>query len=187
MNNREEIFVYSPCISLGVSYKKKSWQEKCADKETLPKILKLQKSFPCYHAVHKMGAEVGDDVVLVNPSEVIALMKQVPRGKVITLVDICHTLAHRHHVKACCSLTAGIFTMTAANATEEAAHEGKLLNIPYWRTLKADGTLNEKYPGGTLAQKKLLEREGFSIKKKGSRFILKDFEKYKFDLNGHKI
>jgi len=182
----KENFVYSSCISVDVSYKKKSWQEKCADKENLPKILRLQKSFPCYNAVHKMGAEVGDDVVLVNPSEVIALMKQVPKGKIITLVDICQTLAHRHHVQACCSLTAGIFIMTAANAAEEAAREGKLLKIPYWRTLKADGALNEKYPGGALAQKKLLEREGFSMIKKGSRFIIKDFEKYKFNLNGHK-
>ncbi len=181
----EEIFVYSPRISLGVSYKKKSWQEKCADKENLPKVLKLQKSFPCYNAVHKMGAEVGDDVVLVNPSEVITLMRQVPKGKIITLVDICKVLAHRHRVKACCSLTAGIFTMTAANAAEEAAHEGKSLNLPYWRTLKADGTLNEKYPGGALAQKKLLECEGFSVIKKGRHFIVKDFEKYEFNLNEH--
>jgi alkylated DNA nucleotide flippase Atl1 len=178
----EEIFVYSPRISLGVSYKKKSWQEKCTDKENLPKVLKLQKSFPCYNAVHKMGAEIGDEVVLVNPSEVIILMRQVPKGKIITLVDICKVLAQRHRVKACCSLTAGIFTMTAANAAEEAAHEGKPLNLPYWRTLKADGALNEKYPGGALAQKKLLEHEGFTILKKGKKYLVEDFEKHKMDL-----
>ena len=43
-------------------YKKKSWQEKLADKNNLPKVLKLQRKFPCYNAVHKMGADVGDDV-----------------------------------------------------------------------------------------------------------------------------
>ena len=36
-----------------------------------------------------MDAEAGDDVVIVNPSEVIALMKQVPKGKLITVVEIC--------------------------------------------------------------------------------------------------
>jgi hypothetical protein len=41
-----------------------------------------------------------------------------------------------------------------------------------------EGTLNEKYPGGAEAQKKLLEKEGFTILKKGKRFIVKDFEKY---------
>jgi alkylated DNA nucleotide flippase Atl1 len=161
-----------------MAYKKKSWQEKLADKKNLPKILKLQKSFPCYNAVHKMGAEAGDDVVLVNPSEVVSLMRQVPKGKLITLVEICKTIAKKHHVKGCCSLTTGIFIMTAANAAEEAANQGKSLDIPYWRTLKADGFLNEKYPGGTLAQKKLLEQEGFTILKKGKKFVVNDFEKY---------
>jgi alkylated DNA nucleotide flippase Atl1 len=161
-----------------MAYKKKSWQEKLADKKNLPKILKLQKSFPCYNAVHKMGAEAGDDVVLVNPGEVVSLMRQVPKGKLITLAEICKTIAKKHHVKGCCSLTTGIFIMTAANAAEEAANQGKSLDIPYWRTLKADGFLNEKYPGGTLAQKKLLEQEGFTILKKGKKFVVNDFEKY---------
>jgi alkylated DNA nucleotide flippase Atl1 len=161
-----------------MAYKKKSWQEKLADKKNLPKILKLQKSFPCYNAVHKMGAEAGDDVVLVNPGEVVSLMRQVPKGKLITLAEICKTIAKKHHVKGCCSLTTGIFIMTAANAAEEAANQGKSLDIPYWRTLEADGFLNEKYPGGTLAQKKLLEQEGFTILKKGKKFVVNDFEKY---------
>ena len=161
-----------------MGYKKKSWQEKLADKKNLPKILKLQKSFPCYNTVHKMGAEVGDEVVLVNPSEIVALMKQVPKGKVITLVEICKKVAEKHHVQACCSLTTGIFIMTAANATEEAVTQGKPLGIPYWRTLKAEGYLNEKYPGGALAQKKLLEQEGFIILKKGKKFVVKDYENY---------
>jgi len=161
-----------------MGYKRKSWQEKLADKNNFPKILKLQKRFPCYNAVHKMGAEAGDDVVLVNPREIVDLMKQVPKRKLITLVEICKTIAKKHHVKACCSLTTGIFIMTIANAAEEAAKEGKSLPIPYWRTLKADGFLNEKYPGGALAQKKLLEQEGFTILKKGEKFVVKDFEKY---------
>jgi hypothetical protein len=114
-----------------MAYKKKTWQEKLADKKGLPKVLKLQKKFPCYNAVHKMGANVGDDVVLVNPSEVLELMEQVPEGKLITLVDICKAIARNHNVKACCSLTTGIFIMTVANATEEAAQEGKALKIPY--------------------------------------------------------
>jgi hypothetical protein len=48
-----------------MGYKKKSWQEKLADKKDLPKVLKLQEKFPCYKAVRKMGARTGDDIVLV--------------------------------------------------------------------------------------------------------------------------
>ena len=125
-----------------------------------------------------MGAEAGDDVVLVNPSEVVELMKQVPEGKLITIVEICKTLAKKHNVKACCSLTTGIFIMTAANAAKEANQNGKKLNIPYWRTLKADGVLNEKYPGGAITQKKLLEQEGFTIRKKGKKYIVDDWSMY---------
>ena len=166
-----------------MAYKKKSWQEKLADKKNLPKTLKLQRKFPCYNAVHSMGADVGDDIVLVNPGEIVALMKQVPKGKLITLVEICKEVAQNHHVKGCCSLTTGIFIMTAAHATEEAAAEGKSLAIPYWRTLKTDGVLNDKYPGGALAQKKLLEQEGFTILKTGKKFMVKDFENYIEEVN----
>nr|MDO8082967.1 MGMT family protein [Candidatus Freyarchaeota archaeon] len=161
-----------------MSYKKKSWQEKLADKQGYPKILKLEKRFPCYNAVHKMGAEVGDEVVLVNPSEVIEIMKKVPKGKLITIVEICKNIAKNHKVKACCSLTTGIFIMTAANAAEEAAKQGKDLNIPYWRTLKADGFLNEKFPGGAEAQKEKLENEGFKVIQKGKKYLVQNYQNF---------
>jgi len=115
---------------------RKTWQEKLQDKPSFPKVLRLEKEFPCYNTVHKMGAEVGDNVVLVNPSEVVAIMRQVPKGRLITIIEICKKIAEQHDVKACCSLTTGIFIMTAANAVEEASKEGKSLGMPYWRTLR---------------------------------------------------
>ncbi|MBO3754112.1 MAG: MGMT family protein [Candidatus Brockarchaeota archaeon] len=165
-----------------MSYRRKSWREKLADKKGLPKTLRLEKSFPCYNAVHKMGAEVGDKVVLVNPSEVVEVMKKVQKGKLITIVEICRKIARKHRVKACCTLTTGIFITIAANAAEEAAREGGDLGIPYWRTLKAGGFLNEKYPGGAENHEKLLEKEGFKIIRKGRKFAVKDYEKYLADI-----
>lgn len=157
---------------------KKTWQEKLKDRASLPKVLRLQKGFPCYNAVHKMGAEVGDDVVLVNPSEVIEIMRQVPKGKLITLTGICKRIARQHNVQACCTLTAGIFTMTAANAVEEASRKGKKLDIPYWRTLKVDGFLNPKYPGGQDVHKRLLEQEGFRVIARRRKYQVFDYDKY---------
>lgn len=165
-----------------MSYRKKSWQAKLTDKAGLPKILNLEERFPCYNAVHKMGAKAGDEVVLANPSEIVEEMKKVPKGKLVTIVEICKKIAEKHNVKACCSLTTGIFIMTAANAAEEAEKEGKSLSIPYWRTVKAGGFLNEKYPGGAENHKKLLEREGFEIIQKGRKFVVKDYQKYLTDL-----
>jgi len=47
-------------------------------------------------------------------------------------------------IQACCTLTSGIAIMTTANAVEEMKKEGKPNDTPYWRTLKAEGFLNEK-------------------------------------------
>jgi hypothetical protein len=159
-----------------MSSRRKSWQEKLRDKKGLPKTLRLEESFPCYNAVHKMGAKAGDIVVLVNPSEIVEVMKNVPKGKLITIVEICKKIARKHRVEACCSLTTGIFIMTAANAAEEARKEGKDLNIPYWRTLKTGGFLNEKYPGGAEGHKKSLER--FKVTQKGRKLVVDSYEKY---------
>jgi alkylated DNA nucleotide flippase Atl1 len=148
------------------------------DKQGYPKVLKLEKRFPCYNAVPKMGVEAGDKVVLVNPSEIVEIMKKVPKGKLITIVEICKRIAKEHKVKGCCSLTTGIFIMTAANAAEEASKQGKDLGIPYWRTLKANGFLNEKYPGGAEAQKALLEKEEFTVIPRGKKYMVQDFESF---------
>ena len=36
---------------------RKTWQEKLADIKGLSKFVKLEQGFPCFNAVHKMGAE----------------------------------------------------------------------------------------------------------------------------------
>jgi hypothetical protein len=144
------------------------------------KILNLEKRFPCFNAVHKMGATPGDPAVLVNASEIIPIMAEVPMGKLITIHKICRRIAKAHKVKGCCSLTTGIFIMTVANAAEEAiaaAETSGLTKIPYWRTLKADGFLNQKYPGGLERHKALLRKEGFKIIAHGKKYQVADFGK----------
>lgn len=42
----------------------------------------------------------------------------------------------------------------------------------YWRTLKANGELNPKYPGGVEAQKEKLEAEGHVIVKRTGRIFV---------------
>lgn len=164
---------------------KKTWFQKMQDKPGYPKILILEERFPCYNAVHKTGANAGDEIVLVNPSDVVPIMAEVPFGKVITLTEICKSLADKHGVKGCCTLTAGIFTMTIANAVEEVKAQGDttaLSEIPWWRTLKNDGYLNDKYPGGLETQKRRLEMEGLEVKPRGKRFQLVDLERHLYQL-----
>ena len=159
-----------------MAYRRKTWREKLADKEGYPKVLELEEGFPCYRALHRMGAEAGDRVVLVNPSEIVARMREVPNGKVTTLKEICQDVAREHGVDACCTLTSGIHVMTAANAVAEAAAEGEDLGIPYWRTLKIGGYLNEKYPGGVEGQSRLLKEEGHCVEGNGKAARAVDFE-----------
>ncbi|MBA7666260.1 hypothetical protein ES703_74339 [subsurface metagenome] len=68
--------------------------------------------------------------------------------------------------------------MTIANAVDEVAREGKDLSIPYWRTLKSEGFLNEKYPDGVEAHKRLLEKEGFRVRQKGKKYFMENYQNY---------
>lgn len=158
-----------------MAYKKKTWQEKLEEDKGFPKRLKLKPNYPCWRALEKMGAKIGDSVVIAPALEVNELMKKVPKGKLLTLEEICKKLARKHNAKYCCTLTTGIFITTAAKAAKEMKS-----NLHYWRTIKNNGELNSKYPGGAERQKKLLEKEGHAIIKRGRKHIkyyVKDFEK----------
>jgi hypothetical protein len=155
---------------------RKSWREKLEDNKQFPKILKLEEGFPCWRALRKMGAESGDSVVLAPGREIFEFMKDVPEGRLQTLGILCSKLASRHGVDYCCTLTTGIYVNIAANASIEIGE-----HLPYWRTIKNDGSLNPKYPGGIENQKEKLEEEGFNIIKKGRtniRYIVMDYEEY---------
>jgi alkylated DNA nucleotide flippase Atl1 len=153
--------------------KRKTWREKLENDKGFPKTLTLEPKFPCYRALKKMGAQPGDSVVLAPPLAVDAIMKTVPSGKLITLKEICQTLAKKYGTQYCCTLTTGIFVTTAANAADETNGD-----TPYWRTLKNTGELNKKYPGGVERQRRLLENEGHTITRKGQRLFVKDFEEH---------
>lgn len=159
----------------------KTWEEKLQDSDKYPKIIKLEERSPCYNGAAAQGAEVGDDVVITKKAEVLEEMRNVPEGKLMTMRELCKILAQKHNVKACCTLTTGIFTVTVANAEDELQKDFRGYGIPYWRTLKAEGELNPKYPGGIEGHKKLLEEDGFEVIPKGrskKRFVVKDYENY---------
>ncbi|NMC76394.1 MAG: MGMT family protein [Candidatus Methanofastidiosa archaeon] len=121
-------------------------------------------------------------VVIPAPIEVDEIMRNVPRGKLITIDQIRKKLAVKHKASIGCPLTTGIFAWVSAHAANEAALEGKTDITPYWRTLKTGGLINEKYPGGINYQKQLLENEGHKIIQKGMKYYVLDYEKYLVDI-----
>ncbi|MCL1814998.1 MAG: MGMT family protein [Treponema sp.] len=113
-------------------------------------------------------------MVIVPPLEYDGLMKKVPKGKVTTIDRMMSYMAAKYKAGCACPMTAGIFVNIAANASEERA--GKNIT-PWWRALKKDGQLNEKYPGGIESQKTRLEQEGHKVIQKGKRCLVENYEK----------
>jgi len=123
-------------------------------------------------------ARRGGTLLIPKPTDVDALMRQVEKGKLITTAQIRERLAIEYGGDSACPLCTGIFIRIAAEATAEDAAAGAADITPYWRILKADGSLNEKFPGGVAVQSARLEREGHTIEPgRGKKPpIVKDFE-----------
>src|SRR5437660_6648304 len=140
---------------------KKSWQEKLANSKGLTKIGEV---------TGKMTQRWGTGTMVIPaPKEVDALMKQVPKGRLVTINELRAALAAKHKVTFACPITTGIFSWIAAHAAAEAEAEGAKRITPYWRTLKTGGELNPKYPGGVAALARRLRREGHRVRHRGKR------------------
>lgn len=124
----------------------------------------------------------GTRMYFAPPMAYDEIMKTIPRGKLTTVGAIRARLAKANNADFTDPITAGIFVSIAAWAS----HQRREDKTPYWRTLKANGELNAKYPGGIKAQKAKLEAEGHVILQKGRkniRYVVKDYESALFDLN----
>lgn len=129
-------------------------------------------------SIEKYG---GSRMYFAPPLAYDALMKRIPRGSLTTVGCMRAYLAAKNGADFTDPITAGIFVSIAAWASEQRKEDP----TPYWRTLKADGELNAKYPGGIEAQRKRLEEEGHTIVQKGRkniRYYVKDFEQALFAL-----
>jgi alkylated DNA nucleotide flippase Atl1 len=149
--------------------KKKTWCQKLNDSKGLPKVEKITDAMS-----QRWGTGT---VVIPAPIEVDGIMKKIPLRKLVTINEIRAALAKKHKATIGCPMTTGIFAWVAAHAAEERKQKGEKDITPYWRTLKSDGSLNEKYPGGAEAQKELLEREGHTVIQKGKKYVVLDYEK----------
>lgn len=151
---------------------KKTWREKLADSKGLPKVGQV-----CGKLTRRWGEGT---FVIPSPLEVNALMKRVPKGRLVTINELRAALTARHRTDFACPITTGIFSWIAAHAAAEAEAGGAKRVTPYWRTLKVGGEVNPKYPGGIAGLRKRLKAEGHEVRKKGGRFFVVDFEKSLF-------
>lgn len=144
--------------------KLKSWREKLEKGHPTPEVEDTSKG----------------KMLIPTPLGVDALIRLVTKGKLVTVNRLREKLARDYRADYTCPLTTGIFLRIAAEAAEEDLCRGGKEITPYWRVVKADGSLNEKFPGGVEAQAARLIEEGHLIEPgKGKKPPwVKDWEKY---------
>ena len=154
---------------------KKDFNAMLHNSKDMPKI----QTITDVKSIEKYG---GSRMYFAPPIDYDKVMKQVPYGKVITIGKIREYFAKLSGADFTEPITAGIFASIVAWASYQRTDD----ETPYWRTLKADGELNAKYPGGVEAQKAKLEEEGHTIIQKGRkniRYYVKDYEDVLFNLS----
>ena len=137
---------------------KKDFNAMLHDSKDMPKM----KIITDTESIKKYG---GSRMYFAPPIDYDTLMRRIPFGRVTTVAE---------------PITAGIFVSIAAWASVQRRDDP----TPYWRTLKANGELNAKYPGGVSAQKEKLEAEGHTVicrGRKNIRYFVKDYENAPFD------
>lgn len=111
-----------------------------------------------------MQKSYGKGTLLIpRPLDVDAVMRSVRPSRLITIGQIRQKLAKAAKATYACPLTTGIFIRIAAEAAEEDLRNGRKKITPYWRTIRDDGTLHEKLPGGIKAQAVKLRSEGVTV------------------------
>lgn len=153
---------------------KKDFNAMLADSRDMPKIQIITDE----KTIQKYG---GNIMYFAPPAACDEVMKKVPFGKAITAGDIREYFARANNSDFTEPITAGIFVSIAAWAS----HQRDTDKTPYWRTLKAGGKFNPKYPGGIDSQKQMLEAEDYRTIQKGRkniRYYVADYEKAVFEI-----
>ena len=129
-------------------------------------------------AIAKYG---GSRMYFAPPIDYDRAMRQVPPGRLTSVGEIRALFARQNGADFTEPITAGVFVSIAAWACAQRGDD----STPWWRTLKAGGELNPKYPGGVDEQRRRLEAEGHAVivrGRKNLKYYVKDFEQSLFPL-----
>lgn len=131
------------------AYKPKTWIEK-RDIKREPHVEVLEKAFA--------DIQPGEKMLVPTPTIVDAYVREIPKGKEITITQMRKDLAAEYYAHNTCPLTSGILIRIVAEAAYEEYQLGKQISkiTPFWRMI------NEKSP----AAKKLTFRTAFLIEQR---------------------
>jgi 6-O-methylguanine DNA methyltransferase, DNA binding domain len=143
---------------------RKSWREKL-EHAMEPKLVAMPP---------RMQARYGRGKLLIPRAlDVDALIRTVPKGRLITQSKIREILADRAGANVTCPIPTGIFVWLSAEAAAEEERAGKKRVTPYWRVVRDDGSLMAKMPGGAEEQARRLAAEGHILDRKGKKLIVR--------------
>ncbi len=122
---------------------------------------KLERVLPS-HGTIEPGRQ-GERMLIPRPLDVDAAMRSIRKGHVLTMGELRARLASAAGAQTTCPMCTGIFARIAAEAAEEDRRAGRARITPYWRLVRDDGSMNDKFPGGASAQAEKLRVEGRTI------------------------
>lgn len=133
-----------------------TWRQKLQEEH--PNHGKLVPIPPPWQKRHGKGM-----MLIPRPLDVEAALRKVRKGKLMTQGVLRAQLAEAAGAETSCPMTTGLFARMVAEAVEEDLRAGKKRVTPYWRLVRDDGKLIEKFPGGPDSQAARLREEGFTV------------------------
>ncbi len=132
--------------------KKKTWREKVNEVEE-----KIHNITPDWE--DRLGK---GKILIPNAKDIERLINKTKRGELLTTDIIREILAKEKGVQVTAAIPTGVYLKYVALAAEEEMAV-KSNVTPYWRVLKADGSINVKLSGGATTLVKRLESEGHKV------------------------
>jgi hypothetical protein len=107
-------------------------------------------------------------MLIPTPRLIEAEVQTIAEGQLMRLSELRSRLAAQYGADFTCPLTTGIFLRIVAEAAEEARTENPAAaTAPWWRLVRDDGMLIDKFPGAWSLQADRLQQEGHRVGPKG--------------------
>jgi hypothetical protein len=122
--------------------KGKTWTDKVNDPNKVHQVKKLDKDFADMPANSMM--------LIATPKIIDDYVRQIPKGKSVSLSTMRKDLASEYHAEYTCPVTSGIFLRIVSEAAHEQWERGKALTkiAPFWRVVDEKSALNKKLSFG---------------------------------------
>ena len=120
---------------------KKTWLDKLSEKKE-PKIKRIDFYFADIPA--------NSNMFIATPQIIDNYIKQIPKGKIVTVQTMRKDLAIENRADYTCPVTTGIFLRIVAEANFERFQQANSLKdiAPFWRVIEPNSTLSKKLTFG---------------------------------------